>query len=71
MPAIRQTRGPGMNKGMKKPRKKMKEPEPYVPPLEKKAEKASGAATSSYLPGLGAGGKPRRTRRGKTPSSMI
>ena len=69
-PVIRQTRGPGMNKGLKKPRKKPKEPEPYTPPREKK-QVQSQAATGSYIPGFGAGGKPKRSRKGKTPSNMI
>lgn len=68
-PLIRQTRGPGMNRGLKKPRKKPKEPEDYKPPREKKLTLAE-AASGSYLPGVGDGGKPRR-RRGKTPSNMF
>lgn len=57
-PAVRQMRGPGMNLGLKKPRKKMAEPKDYPKP---KLLKAS-AGTSSYLPDLGPDGKPRRKR---------
>lgn len=56
-PAVRQKRGPGMNKGMKKPRKKPGEPKPYTPSREMK--KALAGAIGS-LPK--AEGKSRKGR---------
>lgn len=63
--AVRQKRGPGMNLGLKKPRKKPAEPKPYTPSREMK--RALVADTPSYLP-AGQGGKSRK--RGK-PSSYL
>ena len=68
--AVRQMRGPGMNLGLKKPRKKMAEPKPYTPSREQKA--ALKDKPASYLPPEGKGGKPRapkpaKGRKGKAP----
>lgn len=57
MSMVRQTRGPGMNKGLKKPRKKPAEPKPYTPSREMK--KALATVTGS-LPK--AEGKSRKGR---------
>lgn len=53
-PAVRQFKGPGMNLGLKKPRKGyIPVPKDYSKPRSKK----SAASTSSYLPDtLGLGG---------------
>jgi hypothetical protein len=52
--AVKQIKGPGMNEGLKKPRRKAKQPEDYGKP-----RKAKGPAfMSSYLPDtLGMGRK--------------
>ncbi len=56
-PAVRQTRGPGMNLGLKKPRKNfIPKPKPYKPSQEAKA--AMKTDTGSYLPE--GSGKPRK-----------
>jgi hypothetical protein len=65
--AVKQTRGPGMNLGLKKPRKKPAEPKPYTPSRAMKA--ASKADPVSYLPPEGKGGKPRAPRAAKSPKS--
>jgi hypothetical protein len=66
-PAVRQKRGPGMNKGLKKPRKStFPKGEPYKPfrvTEPKGSGKASSKAVSgSYLPdfAMGSTGKQRR-----------
>ncbi len=64
-------RGPGMNKGLKKPRKQPVQPKPYTPSRE--AKKALQATeTTSYLPSdsLAGLGKPR-ARKGKVLSSKL
>jgi len=71
--AIKQMRGPGMNLGLKKPRKKPAEPKPYAPSRELKA--AMKADPVSYLPPEGKGGKTRapktaKVRRGKAPFNL-
>ena len=72
-PAVRQMRGPGMNLGLKKPRKKPAEPKPYTPSRELKA--AMKGDPVSYLPPEGKAGKPRapkavKARKGKTPFNL-
>lgn len=73
-PAVRQMRGPGMNLGLKKPRKGyIPKPKPYKPSREMKD--ALAADTVSYLPTEGKGGKPRapktpRGRRSKSPFNL-
>lgn len=64
-PAVRQKRGPGMNLGLKKPRKKPAEPKPYTPSREMK--QALAMDTPSYLPD-GQVGKPRKRAK---PSSYL
>lgn len=61
-PAVRQIKGPGMNKGLKKPHK-MAQPEEYKPPRAKKGSAAQG----SYLPEqmLKHGGKVQAMKSGK------
>lgn len=58
-PAVRQVKGPGMNEGLKKPRKKPGQPKNYGKPKSAKATMATGPAfTDSYLPDMrGWGGK--------------
>lgn len=52
--AVKQIKGPGMNEGLKKPRRKAKKPEDYGGPRKPKGP----AFMSSYLPDtLGMGGK--------------
>ena len=73
MKAIKQMRGPGMNLGLKKPRKKPAEPKPYTPSREMKA--ATKDKPVSYLPPEGKGGKPRAPKtpkggRGKAPFNL-
>lgn len=64
-PAIRQVKGPGMNLGLKKPRKGyIPKPKPYKPSKEAKA--AMATESGSYLPG-GQRGKPKK---GKSPSYL-
>ena len=46
--AVRQMRGPGMNLGLKKPRKKAADPKPYV--QSRAMKKATKADAPSYLP---------------------
>jgi hypothetical protein len=67
-PAVRQTRGPGMNRGMKKPRKKPGEPKPYTPSRAMTQATKAGKSTS-YLPSdpLVGLGKPR-ARKSKAPN---
>lgn len=56
--SVKQMRGPGMNLGLKKPRKKPAEPKPFKPSREQKA--ALKGQAPSYLPPDGAmAGKPR------------
>lgn len=57
--AVRQTRGPGMNLGMKKPRTKMAAPKDIVFPGAKNT-----APANSYLPSgpFGATKKPKKPR---------
>ena len=59
---VKQTRGPGMNLGLKKPRKKPAEPKPYTPSRAMKAARKGDPV--SYLPPEGKGGK---TPAPKTP----
>lgn len=65
--AVRQVRGPGMNLGLKKPRKKPAEPKPYAPSRAMKA--AMKGDPVSYLPPEGKGGKPR-ARKSKAPFKL-
>ena len=70
--AVRQMRGPGMNLGLKKPRKNtIPKPKPYKPSREMKAalsfgmgSKSGKGKTGSYLPNFEEGGsvpsKPKR-----------
>lgn len=73
-PAVRQKRGPGMNLGLKKPRKNyVPKPKPYKPSREMKD--ALKAEPVSYLPPEGKGGKTRapkapRARKGKSPFNL-
>lgn len=46
-PAVRQTKGPGMNKGLKKPRPK--KPEPFRDPSKKRGGKSK---SKGKLPGF-------------------
>lgn len=62
---VKQMRGPGMNLGLKKPRKKPAEPKPYTPSREAKA--ALKAKPVSYLPPEGKAGKPRAPKAPKAP----
>jgi hypothetical protein len=62
---VKQMRGPGMNLGLKKPRKKPAEPKPYTPSREQKA--ALKGNPVSYLPPEGKGGKPRAPKAVKAP----
>lgn len=64
-PAIKQMRGPGMNLGLKKPRKTPAAPKPYAPSRAMKA--ATKAAPVSYLPPEGKAGKPRAPKAPKAP----
>ena len=63
--AVKQMRGPGMNLGLKKPRKKPAEPKPFTPSREQKA--AMKSKPTSYLPPEGKGGKPRAPKAAKAP----
>lgn len=63
--AVKQMRGPGMNLGLKKPRKKPAEPKPYAPSRAMKA--AMKADPVSYLPTEGKAGKPRAPKSPKAP----
>lgn len=73
-PAVRQKRGPGMNLGLKKPRKNfIAKPKPYKPSREMKD--ALKAESVSYLPPEGKGGKTRapktaKVRKGKSPFNL-
>lgn len=63
--AVRQVRGPGMNLGLKKPRKGyIPKPKPYKKPRELKST-SSGGKASSYLPDLGGPGSVQAMKRGK------
>jgi hypothetical protein len=54
---VRQIKGPGMNEGMKKPRRSPGQPKDYGKPASRKMAKGP-AFTGSYLPDtLGLGGK--------------
>ena len=64
-PAVRQMRGPGMNLGLKKPRKNyIPKPKPYKKPRELKGASSSGKA-SSYLPKFEEGGSVQAMDNGK------
>jgi hypothetical protein len=55
-PAVRQTKGPGMNLGLKKPRiGYIPKPKKYATPKDMKL--GALAKTTSYLPTLAGGGK--------------
>lgn len=55
--AVKQVKGPGMNMGMKKPRKQPGQPKDYGKPASARMS-AGPAFTGSYLPDpLGLGGK--------------
>ena len=63
--AVTQIKGPGMNLGLKKPRKGyIPKPKPYKTPRELKPKTSSGKA-SSYLPDLGGAGSVQAMKRGK------
>jgi len=63
--AVRQVKGPGMNEGMKKPRKNhIPKPKPYKPSREMKAALKDGN-TSSYLPAFKEGGSVQAMESGK------
>lgn len=64
-PAVRQTKGPGMNRGLKKPRKVPAAPKPIADAKMPGMGKASTPA--SYLPvqGLAKGGKVQAMKNGK------
>lgn len=63
--AVRQTKGLGMNEGMKKPRKNtFPKPKPYKQSREMKAA-TSGGKTSSYLPNFKEGGSVQAMDSGK------
>jgi len=62
---VKQTRGPGMNLGLKKPRKKIAEPKPFTPSREQKA--AMKDKPVSYLPPEGKAGKLRAPKAPKAP----
>jgi hypothetical protein len=65
-PAVRQIKGPGMNLGLKKPRKNyIPKPQPYK--QSKAMKDAMSTEPSSYLPNSPVGKKPRK---GKTPSYL-
>lgn len=67
---VRQKRGPGMNLGLKKPRKNyIPEPKPYVQPRALKAAMKIGK-TSSYLPDDGMTGSVQAMKSGKGKSSL-
>lgn len=63
-PAVRQTKGPGMNRGLKKPRKVPAAPKPIA---DATLPKAQASAPDSYLPtqGLAKGGKVQAMQNGK------
>ena len=63
--AIKQMKGPGMNLGLKKPRKNyIPKPKPYKPSKAMKA--ASKTDSSSYLPNFSGGGSvPAYNKGGK------
>ena len=68
--AVRQKRGPGMNLGLKKPRKNfIPEPKPYVQPRALKAATKVGKA-SSYLSDLDGAGSVQAMKSGKGKSSL-
>lgn len=73
MKKIRQMRGPGMNKGLKKPRHgKFYEPGADEEKKSRKPEASDDALPSSYLSDtLVPGGRKRRARKGKVISSTI
>lgn len=62
---VKQVKGPGMNRGMKKPRKKPAQPKEFTPPSYEKNTKAT--ETSSYLSDqlFAKGGKVQAMRNGK------
>lgn len=66
-PAIRQVKGPGMNKGLKKPRHGyIPKPKEHTP--SRAAKKATAQNAETYLPPDSVK-KPRK--RGKPPGSLI
>jgi hypothetical protein len=66
MKTVKQMRGPGMNKGLKKPRKNtFPKAESDTPSREQKA--AMKDKPVSYLPPEGKGGKPRAPKPVKGP----
>lgn len=63
--SVRQVKGPGMNQGMKKPRKNfIPKPKPYKMSKELKTSTAGGKA-SSYLPSFEEGGSVQAMDSGK------
>ncbi|MGI9137159.1 MAG: hypothetical protein ACR2JS_08925 [Candidatus Nanopelagicales bacterium] len=63
--AVRQVKGPGMNLGLKKPRKNyIPKPKPYKPSREMK-DAMSGGKASSYLPKFEEGGSVQAMDSGK------
>jgi hypothetical protein len=66
---VRQKRGPGMNKGLKKPRKNtFPKGEPYKPfrvTEPKGSGKAGKAASGSYLPDFAMGSTGKQRKRSK------
>jgi hypothetical protein len=69
--SVKQMRGPGMNLGLKKPRKKPPEPKPYTPSRALKA--ASKADPGSYLPDEGKAGKksPKAPQKSGAPGKKL
>ena len=68
--AVRQVKGPGMNLGLKKPRKNyIAKPKPYVQSRELKAAEKAGKA-SSYLPDIGGAGNVQAMKSGKGKTSL-
>jgi len=68
--AVRQVKGPGMNEGMKKPRKNgFPKPKPYKPSKAMKSANSMGgssaASSSSYLPAFRDGGSVQAMASGK------
>lgn len=62
--AVRQKRGPGMNLGLKKPRKNtFPKVEPYQP--SKAMKKAQKVVSGSYLPPFAAGGMGKQRKKSR------
>ena len=70
--AVRQVKGPGMNLGLKKPRKNyIAKPKPYKQSKAlKDAEKVGKGKSSSYLSDLGGGGNVQAMGSGKGKNSL-